>query len=98
MRTITIASELAIVDFDPEMADMSNPNGQIIGEVWFFMCTDDKGNRKRSSEIYNCIETIKRVAIQKVDDSWYDMDPEYGSEAYEEWSMALPAHGEYNDE
>ena len=43
MWNLDITSELRVVGNDPEMADMGNPSGEIIREVWFVTATSDDG-------------------------------------------------------
>lgn len=84
------ASELAVVGQNPEFADLGNPDGHIIGEVWFILATDPQGNRCRSEALAKTDAVARAARLNELSDAgvamvlcfWDDFFPEYGSEAY----------------
>ena len=43
---IGVASDLAVVGYNPESADMDRPNGEIIREVFYLRATNDRGDAR----------------------------------------------------
>jgi hypothetical protein len=86
--TVGVASDYCVVGTNPEMADMSNPRGEIIRERFYLLATDARGNRKSfgSFETEQDAEVCFWVWSPMVDD-WDDARPEYGSEAYVEYGQ-----------
>lgn len=89
--TITVASELQVVGYNPEMADMDNPRGEIVKTIFFLLAEDVDGNRLR----YGCYrsEVQADVALQHLApavsaDAWDETYPCYGSRAYEAYGEA----------
>lgn len=85
--SIAVASELAVVGYNPEAADLDCPNGEIVGERFFLQATNARGDRRS----YGWYETVVAAeadipeAPPVVSDAWTDDRPEYGSQAYVEY-------------
>lgn len=82
-------SDAVIVDQNPEFADMSNPQGYIMGEAVYVVAENDKGFRwaheiRWIDDLENARKLLSRVvAAGKIDMKyWHEIDPSYGSEAY----------------
>jgi len=103
MWTLDIVSELGVVGCDAEMADASNPRGEIIREVWFVTATG-------AGEVYAHIWTTEseseargwlgsiRKSVARTDgwnpagrEAWRHWRNLYGSSAYEAGEADLAA-------
>lgn len=82
--TIGIASDLAVIGYNPENADMDRPGGEIIREVFHLRATDERGNRRVHGWFLSEAEALEaiRYAPPVTSAGWADTDPEYGSPAY----------------
>lgn len=96
-------SELAVVDVNPEMADMSNPRGEIVGYASFVYADSEHGDRRRlyvrssrwddeamapANKLADALNA--RLAAGKLPihfDRWEDARPGYGSAAYVEYGQ-----------
>lgn len=81
--TFSVQSEYAVVDRDPEFADMGNPNGDIIRERFFMVAADEVGHMFR----YGWEETPEAAefAFQNfapIVSEWPLWRCEYGSKAW----------------
>jgi len=86
-------SDLAIIGRDAEYADMDNPNGNIYGEVWYIIVENGFGRRWRSYRQFESQIQADHDASVAADflanekrlnpDNWFEIDPCYGSRAYE---------------
>ena len=77
-------SDYVVVGTNPEMADMSNPHGEIVRERWFIVAEDAKGNRRAWGGPYDSPEDADaayRLEAPPID-LWAEIQPCYGSEAY----------------
>lgn len=77
--TFAVESELAVVDRNPEYADLDNPNGDIIRERYFMTATDADGRIYR----YGWEETAEKA----------EMVFQYLAPAVEEWPMWRCVYG-----
>jgi hypothetical protein len=87
--TIGFRSDLTVVGTNPEMADMSNPRGEIIRERWYAIAEDASGNRWRWGW-YETAEEAEHAfrAIAPPVAQWEETYPSYGSPAYEQYGEA----------
>jgi hypothetical protein len=81
--TIEVASEFRVIRYDAEYADMDNPRGEIVGEVFFLVAEDARGARWAWGEGWRdaaaaeaAIATAPPVVL------WSPCRPAYGSVAY----------------
>ena len=85
---IDVASDLAVVGYNPEAADMSNPRGEEIGEIFYLQATNGRGDR-REYGAYRSLEAAQAaIADAPAVLLWVEGRPEYGSLAYEEYGAA----------
>lgn len=85
-----MTSDFVVVGTNPEMADMSNPRGEIIRERFRVVATNERGDRR----------TFGYFKTEEEAEAWFwspfspgveewDVDrPEYGSVAYVEYGAA----------
>ena len=89
---VTVMTHVVVVGYNPEMADMSNPNGERYGEVGF-VCVELVNGRRFAN--YNSTTDMDELYMfrQEVEDflkagnalpssQWSEIEPAYGSEAY----------------
>lgn len=97
--SFAVGSDLVVVGCNPEMADITNPRGEILSEIYYIVATNPNGDRRRSENLginLNAAERLvtvfeNRGAMGKVPvgfDRWADERPEYGSNAYEQYGAA----------
>jgi hypothetical protein len=91
---INVLSELRVVDTNPEMADYTNPRGDIIREVFFLYAEYKDGARylgpslgvlPSDETIDKAIaraETLYRMFLLDPAKDWAEHYPVYGSSAY----------------
>lgn len=84
-HTITVRSDYQVVGYDGEFADMSNPQGAIIQEVFFLLATNVDGDRL----VYGSFDS-KDAALTAIPDAppvsiWATTEPEYGSLAFQRY-------------
>lgn len=96
MWTLDIASELGVIGSNAEMADASNPRGEIIRGVWFVTATGERGEvyahcwtTESESEARGWLDSI-RESVRQTDgwnpagrEAWHHWRNLYGSTAYE---------------
>lgn len=88
-------TDIIVVGYDPEMADMDNPEGARYGYAAYVVAQDGTGNRMRHTQLFiadmeaKAVERARNLLsrIQKADRDldvlcWLDLDPAYGSPAY----------------
>ena len=98
------ACDMVVVDVDPEMADMTNPRGEIHGYAAYVYADSERGDRRRlfvkssrwEDEAICPADTLARslnarLAAGKLPvgfDRWEAARPCYGSDAYVEYGQA----------
>lgn len=98
------ATDIVVVDTNPEMADMDNPRGEFFGSAAFVYAEDDGGNRRRTyvttrDSDAEALEVAKRMAealnarlaagkLPIGFNRWDDARPAYGSDAYVAYGQA----------
>jgi hypothetical protein len=89
-HTVEVHSEIVVVGFNPEDADVGNPNGAIHAEIFFVVITDnfDGGRIRHNRNFFDKDEAYKLVSrIEEVGEIdfhyWANYRPVYGSKAYE---------------
>jgi len=109
MWTLDIASELGVVGHDAESADVGNPRGEIIRDVWFVTATGGRGEvyahvwtTESETEARGWLDSI-RASVARTD-GWNPAEREaawrhwrnlYGSAAHE--AAGDDAEGEKRD-
>ena len=83
--TITLASDFRVVGYNPEMADMDRPRGEIVREVFFLMAEDARGARWVWDEGWQDADAAEAaIALAPPVILWAAWEPAYGSVAYME--------------
>jgi len=79
-----VASDLTVVGYDPERADLDCPNGEIIGERYYMMATTRDG-ATRVWGWHASPEKLERdfEFCAPAVDEWQEGRPRYGSRAFE---------------
>lgn len=80
--TIDIASDFRVIGYNPENADMDNPQGAIVREMFYLMATNERGDRRASGDFYTEAEALAAIALAPPVVLWDDTAPEYGSAAW----------------
>jgi hypothetical protein len=90
-------SNLCVVGSNPEMADIDNPRGDIIREVWYIVAANENGDTRESGSFgdheWSRVDaektavalSIRSQSLGKLPvgfDDWRDGRPQYGSSAY----------------
>jgi hypothetical protein len=94
MITFDIFADIETVGFNPEIADMRNPDGRIEREVYFLRAMAKDGSQWLGdcfttdlSGIVRVKDHLNRLVAQginvKLDADWVALSPVYGSEAWE---------------
>lgn len=79
---IGVASDLAVVGYNPENADMDHPNGEIVGEVFYLRATNARGDAQEFGA-YDSLEVAEAaVPFAPPVFLWSQGRPVYGSRAY----------------
>lgn len=100
------ASDIVVIDTDPEMADYTNPRGLIYGVSSYVVAEDARGNRCRmyvatgrcDEDVLPAAERLAQALTARLAggklpvafDRWEEARPAYGSDAYIEY-------GQYDD-
>ena len=86
---VGVASELVVVGYNPENADMDYPNGEIVRERFYLVAEDGNGNRWRYGRYtkFSEAETAYQLFSPPVP-LWEPTYPSYGSRAYEAYGEA----------
>ena len=94
------ACNLAVVGCNPENADIDNPRGDIIREVWFVEAVNAHGDRRLSQSLGQdaaaaaeklAAALTARAAAGKLPvgfGDWFEGRSVYGSDAYVEYGQA----------
>lgn len=93
------ASDLVVVDYNSEMADVVNPRGAIFGEAWYVYAENVQGDRWRYYLGIDCKEKAEKLAhalnmrmlagkLPVAFDRWEQHRPAYGSPAYVAYGQA----------
>lgn len=81
-HTITIGSDFQVVRYDAEYADMDNPQGAVVDEVFYLLAEDARGARKVWGQFDTLEAAEAAVEFAPAVYTWNDTHPAYGSEAY----------------
>lgn len=97
------ATDIVVIDTNPEMADYTNPRGEIYGHAAYVYAEDARGNRRRlccktARLEEDCLPFVERMAaalnVRLADgklpvafDYWETARPAYGSDAYIEYGQ-----------
>lgn len=79
---ITIGSDYRVVGYNPEMADMDHPRGELVREVFFLLATGLDGDRWAWGGFMSEDEAIAAILTAPPALLWAETYPEYGSPAY----------------
>ena len=93
--SVVVASELRVVGYDPEYADMDHPRGEIVRDRFYLQATNERGDRRR----YGCFETEADAEcnfwhLAPPVEEWNEDYPEYGSIAYQEYGDDMDREAE----
>jgi hypothetical protein len=81
--TIGVASEFCVIGYDGEYADMDNPRGAIVREVFFLVAEDARGARWAWGEGWRDADAAEAaIATAPPVILWSPWRPAYGSVAY----------------
>ena len=80
--TITVGSQLEVIGYNPENADLDCPNGEMIGERYFLLATNDHGDRRWFGTFETADEAAADVPTAPEVEFWPATHPEYGSQAW----------------
>lgn len=81
--TLGIGSDLKVVGYDGEFADMDNPQGAIVREVFYLSATTERGDRKAWGSFDSYEEAEAAIPEAPMVELWAEDSPVYGSEAYQ---------------
>lgn len=81
--TITIASDFQVTGYDAEFADMDNPQGALVDEVFHLSATNARGDRKEWGRFFTADAAEAAIPFAPPVFMWADGSPVYGSEAYQ---------------
>jgi hypothetical protein len=95
--TFFAASDLVVVGTNPEMADISNPRGDVFGEAWYVVAENEQGDRctlacdnklhaERLADALNVRASRGWLPVRFGD--WQPARPAYGSDAYIQYGQA----------
>jgi hypothetical protein len=76
-----------VVGYDGEFADMSNPQGAIIREVFFLLATDTDGNRLAYGSFDSEDAALTSIPDAPPVSTWAPTEPEYGSLAFQRYGQ-----------
>lgn len=79
---IGVASDLAVVGYNPEAADMDCPNGEIIGEVFYLRATNARGDAQEFGSYRSLAAAEAAIPFAPPVFLWTPGRPVYGSSAY----------------
>ncbi len=86
--TITVASDLAVVGYNPERADLDCPRGELVAEVFFLQATNARGDRREFGSFESAEEAERSIRLAPPVNLWPSGRPEYGSLAYQAYGEA----------
>ena len=88
----TLSSYIARVGYNPDMADLHSPRGEIYAERWVVWAEKPCGRRWQHERSFSAqhdaqrlldrIEAAHRSGRRLNLDHWSEIDPAYGSDAY----------------
>jgi len=84
---ISIGSEYRVTGHNYENADLDNPTGAIISDIFFLVATDQDGNRFVFGNWRSLEEAESAIADAPPVVLWTRWHPEYGSEAYQRYGQ-----------
>ncbi len=81
--TLGVSSDLKVTHYDAEFADMDNPQGAMVAEVFHLCAVTERGDRRAwgSFPTYEAAQAAIPSAPSVV--LWFEDSPVYGSEAYQ---------------
>ena len=92
MIEFSVVDTIVIIGQNPEMADMTNPRGNIFAPRWQVVAINSKGYRwshnflfsdaERAEKLCHRIAAAFRAGRKLSINHWNPMNPVYGSEAY----------------
>lgn len=91
-----IRQETAVIGHNGEMADMSNPQGHVFGEVFFLVARAPSGKQWAHYATFH--DESKALLLQDrvqqaktVDEQyWHEIEPQYGTQAWLDWNADHP--------
>lgn len=87
---IGVGSDYQVTGYNPEFADMDNPQGALVDEVFFLLAETPRGDRKVWGRFDSAAQAEAAVELAPAVHLWDEWFPAYGSEAY----MASDAEAE----
>lgn len=85
---IEVVSDLAVIGYNPESADLDHPRGERIGEVFYLRATNARGDAREYGSYESCDAAENAIALVPPVVLWADGRPVYGSRAYELYGAA----------
>jgi len=85
---IRIASDLAVIGYNPENADFDRPRGEIIAEVFYLRAVNGRGDAREFGRFDSAAIAEDAILLAPAVDLWAAGRPEYGSRAYEAYGAA----------
>lgn len=94
--TFQTDSEVVVIDRNPEMADITNPRGDIHGTAVYVAAYDDQGNRVR--KLMKTVDNYHALAALKVADACVAALTKRFAQgklpvAFKTWEQARPVYG-----
>lgn len=86
--TIGVASDLAVVGYNHENADLDRPNGEIIREVYYLRAENGRGDARETGRFSSADEAEDFIQLAPPVLLWREARPVYGSQAYVEYGEA----------
>jgi len=100
--SFTTRSDLVVVGRNPEMADVTNPRGEVFGLLWFVVASNEHGDTRELAVVSSGDpEAAAKVLATRLGarllnlcklpigfDLWPEGRPVYGSDAYVEYGQA----------
>ena len=85
---LSLRSDLAVVGFDHENADMDRPNGEVIRERFYLIATTARGDRRAWGWFAELAEAEAAFETAPPVELWNETDPAYGSRAWQAYGEA----------
>lgn len=85
---IEVVSDLAVIGYNPESADLDHPRGELIGEVFYLRATNGRGDRREFGSYSSFDAAEDAIPDAPAVLLWAEGRPEYGSEAYVAYGAA----------
>ena len=86
--TLGLRSDLAVVGYDHENADMDRPNGEVIRERFYLTATNERGDRRAWGWFAELAEAEAAFETAPSVETWAETEPEYGSRAWQAYGEA----------